>query len=37
LHAVSLLFEHPTTKERLTFSCPLSADWHRLDLELPRF
>jgi 23S rRNA pseudouridine1911/1915/1917 synthase len=36
LHAVSLSFDHPTTKERLTFSTPPLADWKKLGLRLPR-
>ena len=30
LHANTLAFEHPVTRERLTFSAPMPADLHRL-------
>lgn len=36
LHAASLSFDHPTTKERLTFSTPPLGDWKKLGLKLPR-
>ena len=36
LHAVSVSFDHPTTKERLTFSTPPLGDWKKLGLKLPK-
>ena len=36
LYAVSLSFDHPTTKERLKFSTPPLGDWKGLGLKLPR-
>jgi 23S rRNA pseudouridine1911/1915/1917 synthase len=36
LHASSLSFDHPTTKERLVFSTLPLGDWKALGLKLPR-
>jgi RluA family pseudouridine synthase len=35
LHAISLAFEHPTTKERVSFSAPPIEDWKALGVKLP--
>jgi 23S rRNA pseudouridine1911/1915/1917 synthase len=37
LHAISIAFDHPTTKERLSIRCPPPESWWKLGFELDRW